>query len=80
MPSIECLEIMNNWKKIFSNKEAYRANIVKSVLENAGITTILINKNDSAYNGAFGGECEILVNQEDVIRAIKIIQDEVRFE
>lgn len=56
---------------------AYRAEIVKGVLEDFGITSVILNKQDSSYNN-FGSH-EVLVLPEDVIRAKQIIQNDIDF-
>ncbi|MEN7550647.1 hypothetical protein AAG747_22195 [Rapidithrix thailandica] len=40
--------------------------------------SVIIDKADSSYNNF--GEKEIYVDRKNVIRALKIIEDEVRFE
>lgn len=56
---------------------AYRAEIVKGVLEDFGITSVVLNKMDSSYNN-FGNH-EVLVLPEDVLRAKQIIQNDIDF-
>ncbi|MGD1839446.1 MAG: putative signal transducing protein [Thermonemataceae bacterium] len=69
---------MVRWQKIYETDKSYQAGIVKAVLEDSEIIAVIINKQDSSYN-MFGGQ-EIFVKAEDVIRALKIIQDEITFE
>lgn len=69
---------MSSWEKIFSDENLVRINIVKDILSEKGINAIVINKKDSSYN-AFG-QHEIHVIREEVLRALKIISDEIKFE
>lgn len=73
-------DFMANWQKVYSTNNPIQAEIVKSVLSENQLSPILIDKRDSAYIGFLGGECEIYVVPENVLRAIKIIQDEIKFE
>jgi Zn-dependent membrane protease YugP len=60
------------WEKIFSSAQPYQAEVAKQVLEENGITAVIINKKDSSYL-AFG-EAELYVKQDDVIRAKQLIK------
>ena len=67
---------MENWVSVFNTQKFHEAEIVKAVLEDNDIPTIVLNKKDSSYHfGAF----EVHVKKDCVLRAIKIIQDDVRF-
>jgi hypothetical protein len=68
---------MNDWKRIYSTKIAFRADLVMSVLEDREMNPILINKKDSNYHFGF---YEVYVAPDFVIPAIKIIKDEIKFE
>ena len=68
------------WQKVYASKDEIQAQIVKAILIEYELFPVLINKIDSVYNGVFEGESEVYVCPEQVIKAIKIIQDEVRFE
>lgn len=50
---------MENWFKLLSTTEAYKAEIIKSLLEENNISVILLNKQDSSY--VFLGDIEIYV-------------------
>ena len=69
---------MGNWRKIFSTEREYRAEIVKEVLTAKGITSIIVNKQDSSYKNF--GMYEVHVMPDDAIKAIKIIEDDIRFD
>lgn len=68
---------MSNWQAIYSDEIAHRAEIVKDVLMENGIPAVLMNKKDSAYQF---GICEVSVEKDNVIKAIKIIQDDIQFD
>ncbi|MCF6351498.1 MAG: DUF2007 domain-containing protein [Cyclobacteriaceae bacterium] len=56
----------------------YRAEIVKDILDQKGINAIILNKKDSAYY--IFGQLEVHVKVESVINALKIIEDDIKFE
>jgi len=66
---------MENWNKVFDSRKMHEAEIVKGVLMENDIPAIVINKQDSSYHFGF---YEVLVEKENIIRAIKIIQDEIK--
>lgn len=68
------------WKKVYETQNPFQAEIVKSVLEAHGLNPVSINKQDSSYVGAFGGNFEIHVPAENFLKSLKIIQDEVQLE
>lgn len=68
---------MGKWQKVFTTEIVYRAEIVKAVLEENGLSPVIINKKDHAYQI---GHYEIHVAPEDVLKAIKIIKDDICFE
>ena len=68
---------MNNWQCIYSTGKPYRAEIVKSVLEEKGISAVIVNKRDVNYHI---GQIEVHVIPDNVIRSIKIIEDEIKFD
>jgi hypothetical protein len=41
--------MQNKWIKVYSNPQLYMVEIVKSVLHDNGIETVILNKQDSAY-------------------------------
>lgn len=68
---------MKDWQKVFSDKLQYRAEIVVAVLKDSGLQPVMMNKQDTSYQlGAY----EIHVPANEVIRAIKIINDDIKFE
>lgn len=69
---------MSNWSKIYESKKPYRAEIVKDILEQHHIKAIVMNRKDSAYD--IFGQIEVHVEAEKVLTALKIIEDDVKFE
>jgi hypothetical protein len=59
------------WELIFSTAMPYQAEILKSLLEEENIISVIINKQDSSY--LTFGEIELYVKQDDVLRAKQII-------
>ena len=68
---------MGKWKKAFSSGNPIRAEIVKDVLENRGLKPIIVNKKEYVSQR---GYCEVLVLTDELLRAFKIIDDEIEFE
>ncbi len=62
-----------DWQKIYSSAYEHKVEIVKAVLEDMGIHSVIINKKDSAY---LFGELELYVQADYVIRAKAIINKE----
>jgi len=52
--------------------------IVNDILEDRGINSVILKKKDSSYNNF--GRYELNVDSNDVIKAMKIISDEIDFE
>lgn len=69
---------MSKWSKIYESKKPYRAEIVKDILEQHDIKAIVMNRKDSAYD--IFGQIEVHVEVEKVLTALKIIEDDVKFE
>jgi len=64
-----------NWELLYGTRHLYKAEILKALLEEADIQTVIINKQDSAYITI--GEIEVYVNRNEIIKAIDILK---RFE
>ncbi len=62
-----------NWRKIYSNTYEYKVKIVQAVLKDNEITSVVMNKKDSAY---LHGEIELYVHADDVLKAKQIIKKE----
>ena len=63
---------MKNWQKVYTTDKVYRATIIKDVLEENFLRPVLINKQDTIYKI---GQVEIYVPPEEVLLAIKIIDE-----
>lgn len=68
---------MRDWQKVYLDQQEYRAEIVRSILDDYEMNPVLLNKKDSAYQF---GHFEVLVAPQHVIKALKIINEEIRFE
>ncbi len=68
---------MANWQTVFKTDKLYRAEIVKDCLKDYNIQPIVVDKKDSAYQLGF---YEVKVATEEVLVAIKVIEDEIKFE
>lgn len=69
---------MTIWSSVFKTKFVHQAEIVKDVLQNQGIAAVVVNKTDSNYR-VFDGQCEVRVQADEVLRALKIIEDDITF-
>lgn len=68
---------MADWQKVFEDTAQYRVEIVKAKLEEHDIASVVIPKKDSSYQF---GQYELVVNADDVIKALKIINEDIEFE
>jgi len=68
---------MSNWRKIFESSTPIRAEIVKGVLEENGITAVIVNKKDPVYK--IHGNIEVMVLAEEAQRALNIVENEISF-
>ena len=69
---------MTKWSKVFESKKEHKIEIVKDILAEKEIDSVIMNKKDSAYN--IFGNYELHVASEDVVRALRIIENEIKFE
>jgi Zn-dependent membrane protease YugP len=69
---------MKNWTIVYKTKDISRAEIVKGVLNENGIQAVIVNKSDSSLPLSYG-QMEILVPRDVVLRAVKIVNDEIAF-
>ena len=69
---------MATWQTVFKSENSVRAEIVKDVLLGRDITALIVNKRDSSYNTF--GFFEVVVHNDNVIEALRIIEDEIVFE
>ncbi|MDE0471519.1 MAG: hypothetical protein OXH57_06230 [Ekhidna sp.] len=68
---------MSEWQSVYKDQQEYRVDIVKIILDEAGMMSVKINKTASAYGL---GNFEIFVAPDNVLRAIRVIKEEVKFE
>lgn len=68
---------MDSWIKVFENQNQIRAEIVKGVLEENGISAVVMNKKETVYH--VFGTYEVLVPNENGLEAMKLIQNEITF-
>ena len=68
---------MNNWIVVFESKQEYKVEIVKDVLFDRGIEPVIVNKKDTAYN--IFGQYEVHVAPEHAVRAIRVIENDIKF-
>lgn len=64
-------EEKHGWRKIYTTTQSPKAEIVKGVLENEGIQTVILDKKDSSYHTF--GEIELYVVPEQAEEAEEII-------
>ncbi len=69
---------MKGWEKVFDTDKRYQAEIVKDVLMEKGLVAVVIDKKDSFY--MVFGRCEVHVAREDVLRAINMIENDIKFD
>jgi len=60
-----------NWVRIFKTFNYYQAEIVKQVLTENKIDTVLLNKQDSSHRTF--GDIEVYIHQQDFSNAIEIM-------
>ncbi len=69
---------MKTWQKVFETENNIRANMVSDLLKEKGLYPIIVNKKDSSLNNF--GQLEILVSPEDVLHALKLINEDLNLE
>jgi len=67
---------MSKWQAVYKTSQLYKAEIVKAILFDRGLSPILIDKQDSNYKI---GYFEVNVSPDEVLKAIKIIENEIDF-
>ena len=60
-----------NWIKIFTSTNYYQAEMVKQVLVEYRIDSVLLNKQDSSHRTF--GHIEVYIHQQDFSNAIEIM-------
>ena len=67
---------MSQWQTIYKTEKPYQAEIVKGILNDRGINSVIVNKQDSSYHFGF---YEVNVERENVLEAIQIIENDINF-
>lgn len=62
-----------DWTLVYTVDKQYKAQLVQEVLDEAGITAVIINKHDTTYTSF--GEYEVYVNQDDAGRARQLLEE-----
>jgi hypothetical protein len=62
-----------DWTLVYTVDQEYKAGLAKELLEEEGITAVIMNKHDSAYQTF--GEFEVYVNNKFAEQARKKLQD-----
>lgn len=57
---------MKNWVCIYSSPKQFSVEMIKNLLEQNEINSVIVNKQDSSY---LFGDYEVYVNREDVVKA-----------
>ncbi len=68
---------MKNWQPVYKSANPYRAEIVKARLEEFDIHPVIVNKKDSNIHF---GNFEVHVSPDNVLKAINLIEKEIKFE
>lgn len=63
----------NDWVKVYSSNQLYNVELLRHLLSEKGITSIVLNQRDSMY--VIMGEINLMVKRDQVIPAKKIITD-----
>lgn len=61
------------WKQVFLSGQLYKVEIAKSLLENNGINSVILNQVDSVYK--IFGNIELFVCEEDEQKALEILKE-----
>jgi hypothetical protein len=69
---------MSKWASIFESEHEYKAEIVKDVLSDKGFDPVILNKKDTAYS--IFGQYEVHVASEHAVRALRIVENDIKFE
>ncbi len=70
---------MKNWAIVYKTLIASRAEICRGVLNDRNIDAVIINKKDTTVHMSHG-QIEVHVPRDQVLTAMKIINDEITFE
>ena len=70
---------MKEWSIVYKTSILSRAEIVRSILQDRGLEAIIMNKKDSTIHISHG-LIEVLVPNDHLLKALKIVNDELSFE
>lgn len=62
-----------DWVKVYSSSQLHTAELLRHLLYENGIESVIFNQQDSIYVSI--GEIYLMVNRNDILRAKKIIED-----
>ena len=68
---------MSKWQVVFTTRLLYKAEIVRGILEENNLKPVIMEKQDSMYKI---GYFEVFVTQEQVLKALKTIENEIDIE
>lgn len=63
---------MNDWITAFTTIQLYEADMIVDILNDNGITAVILNQKDSSYHF---GELKVMIHQEDLEKAEEIIKN-----
>ena len=66
--------MQKNWIKIYSSNNQIEVKIIKQMLEEHEIQSIIMNTQDSAHNMPFGGKIDLYVIKAQMQEAIKYLE------
>jgi len=67
---------MTSWQKVYQSNLEHKASIVKSILDEHDLDPVVLSKKDSSYQiGLF----EVPVAPDNVMKAVKIIEEQIDF-
>ena len=69
---------MKDWVVVYRSSINSRTEIVKGVLNSQGIEAVIVNKKDSMI-ALSKGDIEVMVPRSKVLKAMKIVNDEIAF-
>ena len=62
-----------DWKRVYFTGDNYRSILAKELLEENGITAVIINRKDSSY--LVFGDIEVYVSKEYELEALEILKN-----
>jgi len=68
---------MKDWRRVYNTNLEHRAEIVKSIIIENQIMAVVVNKSDSMYK--MFETYEVHVAPENLLKALKIIEDDISF-